>query len=108
MHEQNNEKIIERQEEVANDQRAFKNERLERGSAFEGMIRTDGWKHIQSFIENSVRDFANRAILTGFADDKTFNFERGKVFGMRMILSEIEASVALLENERKATPTPQN
>lgn len=92
-------KVQARLEELTEEQKRFNIERMERGQAFEEMIRSKGWEIVQAYILNSTRDFANKVILSGFSSIEELNFERGKIVGMKQILTEIEASLKAFRNE---------
>lgn len=95
-----NEKIIKRQEEVAREQAEALNEVLQKGVAFEELIRSSGWKSVIAHYENKIRAFSNRAILSGFTDINELNLERGKILGIQEVLNMIDASIKRLQDER--------
>ena len=76
-------------------------EKMQRGVAFEEMVRSKGWEYIKAYIETQIKQFANEAILSGFKELYEYNYKRGRVVGMRDILGEIESSLKVLEDERE-------
>lgn len=83
-------------------------ETLERGQSFELLINSAGWKYINSFIENSIQSFANRAIKDpGFASFEEYQLERGKVLGISNMLADIQNDIRILNEQReKAAKSP--
>jgi len=86
---------------IKEQQEAFRQEAINRGAAFEEMTKSKGWELVKAFIENKVKTFANGAIVAGFENMETFNLERGKVEGLRQLLSEIESSMTVLRTSRE-------
>lgn len=103
--EKRQEEQKQREEELKRQMEDSRNEMLERAYAFEEVQRFDGWKFIKAYIENRIRDFANKCILSGFESMEEFNLERGKVLSLQQLLSEMEASIKTLEDERKRVTT---
>lgn len=80
-------------------------ETIQRGSEMEVLVNFHGWAYIQSYIENSVKAFSNRAIKEGFKDLNEFNYERGRIMGMLSITAQIENDLRILKDERSKKPT---
>lgn len=75
-------------------------ESMQKGVAYEEMVRSKGWEMVKAYIEGQIRSFANEAIVTGFKNMDDYSFKRGIVTGMRQVLGEIQSSLKVLEDER--------
>lgn len=84
-------------------------ETLKRGSEFEVMMQSAGWKLIESYVASKIQIFANDIILQDDKDISEFEKERREIIGIRKLLNIISGDVETLKNERKretaTTPT---
>lgn len=97
------EQVAARQEQVEAEIDAAKKEVLEKGYAFEELIRTKGWELIKSNYVNSVQVFATKVINNGFDSIEELNLERGKILGKQQILNDIDAALKALQDEQSTT-----
>jgi hypothetical protein len=76
-------------------------EQLERGTKFEVMTHSDGWKLIEAYYTNLMADLANR-IFTGDGDVSVFQHEVDEVRGLRKLIASISRDVDVLHEQSKA------
>lgn len=78
----------------------YKQQDLEAGYAFDELSRMKGWKYVTALIDNTIRVFTNKAILSGgFKTMEEYAFERGIVEGQRRILKEVEDKIKFVREE---------
>jgi hypothetical protein len=99
--EQLTEQAAKRMEEVEKEQALQEQEAMIRATDIDQIVRSEGWKWIKIYIENAIRDFANKTITVGFSTIEEMNFERGKVVGLRQLLVQVEADIKRLQDDRK-------
>lgn len=81
-------------------QKAYQDEQLKRGAAFEELIRTKGWEYVKAFYQNKMQALANNLMLS--ADPITkFEGERQELVGIRKLLAFIDSDIKALEEFRK-------
>jgi hypothetical protein len=85
----------------------YRQQTLAAGAAFNEMIQSNGWKYVTAVVDSTIKAFTTKALTQGFKDMETFNYERGKVEGQRLILSEVQSAIKELkeENARGAAGT---
>ncbi len=76
-------------------------EMLERAGALEVLTNSNGWKHVQSWVENHIQEFATVSITKGFKNMDEFNYARGYVNGLRELLVEVQSHLDSLEQYRR-------
>lgn len=80
-------------------------EQLERGTKFDIMVRSDGWKLIESYYTNLMADLANRMFTTD-GDVSMFQHEVDEIRGLRKLISSIIRDIDVLhEQQRPTQPT---
>jgi hypothetical protein len=75
------------------------NEMLERGSAFEELVRIRGWEYITAYIQNQIRLFTNKALIEGFKNQEEYQYSRGFVAGLRALMGEVDSTLQQTRNE---------
>lgn len=82
-------------------------ESLQRGEAFEELIRTKGWSYVQQFYQNKIKHFASDLLINEKKDIAEFEAERRELIGLRRVLGMIENDIEVLhkENEKAKGPT---
>ena len=81
-------------------QEESKKQALERGVAFQELIRSRGWKFIRMYFENRVQAFATHLLI----EDKPiadYEQERQELKGIRKLLGLIDNDIKTLEDEHK-------
>jgi len=73
---------------------------LVRGSAFEGLIRTEGWKFVQAYYQAKVQAFASQ-LLVSDKDILEFEAQRRELKGLRNLLSFIENDLKVLHSHEE-------
>jgi len=76
-------------------------EMLERAGALEILTKSNGWKHVQAWIENHIQEFATTSITKGFKGMDEFNYARGYVNGLRELLVDVQSHLDNLEQYRR-------
>lgn len=73
---------------------------LEKGAAFEEMIRTKGWEFILAFYKNKIQSFTTN-ILTQESEDITkFEAERRELIALKKLIGNVSSSIETLKHER--------
>lgn len=90
-------------EEQQAQQKAYLQEELKKGVAFEAFKHSEAYLYLKAYYENLIRVFSNKAITTGFKDLEEFSVERGKVLGVKSLFDGIQSSIITLEEQRKKT-----
>jgi hypothetical protein len=95
---ENQEDIEKRNKEMIEE---AKNEELARGAEFDAMTRSTGWSFVKAYVENKIKLFATTALLgEGFKTLEQYQFERGKVAGLRELLGSVEGAIQALKDEQ--------
>ena len=82
------------------DQKQAKHEQLERGAAFEELIRSNGWKLIQGYYQNRVVALTNGILAASDRAISEFEDERRELVGIKKLFAHIDSDIKALENER--------
>lgn len=86
---------------LSDDQKQELDAALERGTAFEELVRAKGWEFVKNYVASKIQSFANKAITEGFKNQEDYQYERGQVQGLRTLLGHIESAIRTLEDKRK-------
>lgn len=95
------------QEQIAQ-QKAYLDEELRKGVAFEAIKNSEAYAYLQAYYENLIKTFSTKAINQGFDTLDAFNLERGKVLGVKLMFDGIMSSLTTLEEQRKKTKDNEN
>ena len=87
--------------ELSKEQEASLNQLLEKAGAYEQMVNAKGWEWLKKYAETKIQSFANEAILSGYKSLEEYNLARGKVLGIRELLSEVTSALDHLEKYRE-------
>jgi len=92
--------------DLSQDQQNQLRDQVNRGQAFEILIRQDGWKLIKAWYQAKIQQFAS-AILLQNKPIAEFEAERRELMGIRTLLGMIEndLEVARKENEKTRSAT---
>lgn len=81
---------------------------LERGQAFEELIRTKGWGFVKAWYQAKIQQFASSLLIEGNKNIEEFEKERRELMGIRALLGWIENDIKTLEdkieNDKKTRP----
>jgi len=72
---------------------------LERGEAFEELIRTRGWGFIKAWYQNKVQAFATALLLKDKESIATFEDDRRELIGLRKIMGMIDNDIQVLHDK---------
>lgn len=72
---------------------------LERGEAFEELIRTRGWGFIKAWYQNKIQRFASSLLLKDSEKIETFEEERRELIGLRKIMGMIDNDIQVLHDK---------
>jgi len=72
---------------------------LERGEAFEELIRTRGWAFIKSWYQNKIQRFGTLLLLSDKEKIETFEEERRELIGLRKIMGMIDNDIQVLHDK---------
>jgi hypothetical protein len=72
---------------------------LERGEAFEELIRTRGWSFIKAWYQNKIQRFATSLLLSDKEAIETFEEERRELIGLRKIMGMIDSDIQVLHDK---------
>ncbi len=72
---------------------------LERGEAFEELIRTRGWGFIKAWYQNKVQLFASGLLLKDKEAIGMFEDERRELIGLRKIMGMIDNDIQVLHDK---------
>ena len=79
---------------------------LERGQAFEELIKTKGWESIKAWYQAKIQQFASSLLINEKKDILEFERERRELMGLRKLLGFVENDIKTLhdkiENDKKA------
>jgi len=89
-------------------QEEYLREELAKGVAFEAFKHSEAYKYLQAYYENVVKNFTNKAILTGFKDMEEYREERGKVLGIKVMFEGIQSSLITLAEQRQKNKDNEN
>jgi hypothetical protein len=81
------------------DQEKAYQEILERGEAFEELIRTRGWGFIKAWYQNKIQHFATSLLLQDKEAIATFENERRELIGLRKIMGMIDNDIQVLHDK---------
>lgn len=80
---------------------------LERGSAFEVLIRTKGWDYIKLWYQGKVQVLASALLLQEEKSIDEFEPERRELIGLRKLLGMVDGDIKALndynEKAKKST-----
>ncbi len=76
-------------------------ESLQRGQAFEELVRTNGWKLVKTYFQTKIQNFANAILIESGKSIEEFEKERMELVGIRKLLGYIENDLKNLEDDRK-------
>lgn len=88
---------------MSEEQKQAYQETLQRGEAFEALIRSKGWEYVKSYYLNTVQQFATSLLLEDTKKIEEFEDERRELIGLRKLMGRIENDIKVLENEREKT-----
>jgi hypothetical protein len=72
---------------------------LERGEAFEELIRTRGWGFIKAWYQNKIQRLASSLLLDEKEDIEKFENERRELIGLRKIIGMIDNDIQVLHDK---------
>ena len=82
-------------------------ESLERGSAFEVLVRTKGWEYIKLWYQSKVQVLASALLLQEDKKIDEFEPERRELIGLRKLIGMIDGDINTLneynEKAKRAT-----
>lgn len=73
---------------------------LEKANTYELLVHSPVWGYIKEFIDKRTVAFETEALGKGFKSMEEYQFERGKVVGLSLLLSEVDSALETLRNER--------
>jgi hypothetical protein len=79
-------------------QKAFQ-ETLDKGSAFEELIRTRGWGFIKGWYQAKIQMFATNLLLKEKNPISDFEEERRELIGLRHLMGMIENDIEVARKE---------
>jgi hypothetical protein len=74
-------------------------EALERGEAFEELIRTRGWGYIKAWYQNKIQRLASSLLLDEKEPMETFENDRRELIGLRKIIGMIDSDIQTLHDK---------
>lgn len=83
------------------EQEQAKLEQLKRATAFEEMIRSNGWKLVQGYYQNRVIALTNGILTASDRAITDFEAERRELVGIKKLFSHIDSDIQALENDRQ-------
>jgi hypothetical protein len=81
------------------DQQKEYQEILERGEAFEELIRTRGWGFVKAWYQNKIQQFATNLLLSDKRPIQEFEDERRELIGLRKIMGMIDNDIQVLHDK---------
>lgn len=72
---------------------------MERGEAFEELIRTRGWGYIKAWYQNRIQQLASALLLDDKKDISTFENDRRELIGLRKIIGMIDNDIQVLHEK---------
>jgi hypothetical protein len=89
------------EENLSQEQKEAYQQALIRGSAFEELIRTQGWEYVKKYYEARVQQFANNMLLQDRVSIAQFEAERWEIIGIRKLFNMIENDIKAVEMDRE-------
>lgn len=86
---------------LSKEQQEYLNQQLERGSAFEEMVRSKGWELILAYYQNKVQKLSNDMLILDEADITTFELQRREIIGIKKLLKDVDSSIKTLRDDRE-------
>jgi len=87
--------------ELSEEQKQALSESLTRGSAFEEMVRSQGWGFIKAYYQAKIQRFATSLLLEENKPISDFEAERRELIGLRKLIGLIDNDIKALENDRQ-------
>lgn len=72
---------------------------MERGEAFEELIRTRGWGFIKAWYQNKIQRLASSLLLDEKQAIETFENDRRELIGLRKIIGMIDNDIQVLHDK---------
>lgn len=84
-------------------------ESLQRGQAFEELIRSKGWELVKGWYQNKIQHFATSLLIGDQKGIVEFENERRELIGLRKLFGLIDNDLKVLreENEKAKRPTKE-
>lgn len=83
----------------------YTDEMLWNSTAIEEMVITNGWKYVEKYIQEKLKDFTTISVNDGFKSIEDFNFARGQIVALKGIITEIESQLTNLKMYREKNKT---
>lgn len=80
-------------------------QQLERAGAFEAMVNSKGWEHVNAWFRNHMEQFTTKSITQGYASMEEFQYARGYVNALRELLINVQSDLEQLATYRKTAGT---
>lgn len=74
---------------------------LQRGEAFEVLIKEKGWEYIKSYFQSKIQAFANSLLVEDNKQISDFENERREIIGLKKLLGFIDNDIKILEDDRQ-------
>ena len=79
---------------------------LQRGEAFEELIRTRGWGFVKEWYQQKIQRLASGLLVNDKKDILEFEAERRELIGLRKLLGMIEQDITTL-HEKNTGPAKE-
>lgn len=76
-------------------------EAINRGNAFEAMIRSEGWGFVKAWYTNKIQMFANSLLLSDKKPIEEFEAERYELIGLRKLMGLIDNDLKILKDSQE-------
>lgn len=90
-----------KQTPLSKEQQQYLDETLERGVAFEEMIRTKGWEIVLSYYQNSLQTLTTQMITQEDKSIEEFEKDRREIIGIRKLINRISSDIETLNKQRE-------
>jgi hypothetical protein len=82
-------------------QRLSLEDSLKRGSAFEQLIRSEGWEYVKAWYQNKIQRFATSLLIEDTKNVEEFEHERRELIGLRKLMGLIENDLKILHDSQE-------
>lgn len=83
------------------EQIAEQNEMLERAGAFEQMVKSTGWKHLQIYFENQIQTFVTDILNENKNKIEEYESSRQQLIGIKKLIGEVTSHLESLNRFRE-------